>query len=267
MNLQDRDVELNWREVTCKRAVNDDNFPRGIQDFDFSVSGKNAFIPSLSYFVIDAELTVRPTYQPVFSGDISMAPDDAGVIALPLSAAAIVNKDAVFRRPAVADGITLADHFGCTLYNNAFFRAGNSDVSLITQYIPQAGVLKSRLDKSNAWSRNIGRIVFQDDADFERRRNYVSIDGKFHDDGLQVEQYTPRKLYKQDGTVVSGVAAIGTWDWTLGTGRLTYAFTAATMVDIMLSGIQVGDVVQIITADAAQPVKFYKITSFLIRIF
>ena len=54
MNLQDRDVELNWREVTCKRSVQDDNFARGIQDFDFSVSGKNAFIPSLSYFLIDA---------------------------------------------------------------------------------------------------------------------------------------------------------------------------------------------------------------------
>jgi hypothetical protein len=262
MNLQDRDVELNWREVTCKRAVNDDNFPRGIQDFDFSVSGKNAFIPSLSYFVIDTELTVRPTYQPAFTSDICIAPNDAGTAALPLETAAIVNKETSFRRPAVADGITLADHFGCTLYNNAFFRAGNSDVSLITQYIPQAGVLKSRLDKSNAWSRNIGRIVFQDDADFERRRNYVSIDGKFHDDGLEVEQYTGRKLYKQDGTVVSGAASIGTWEWNLGSGTLTYRFNSATMVDIMLSGIQVGDVVQILTADAGQPIRYYKLTGF-----
>jgi hypothetical protein len=185
MNLQDRDVELNWREVTCKRSVDGDSFARGIQDFDFSVSGKNAFIPSLSYFLIDVELRMFPTKFPRMQDN------------LPSSKLRIIDDvrlartaDQLLRRPVVSDGIALADHFGSTLYNNAFFRAGNSDVSLITQYIPQAGVLKSRLDKSNAWSRNIGRIVFQDDADFERRRQYISFDGTFHDDGLKPLQYT-----------------------------------------------------------------------------
>jgi len=183
MNLQDRDVELNWREVTCKRSVQDDNFARGIQDFDFSVSGKNAFIPSLSYFLIDAELLMVPKKFPRMD-------DGLPVSQLSLSESLELTTATSFRRPLVSDGIALADHFGSTLYNNAFFRAGNSDVSLITQYIPQAGVLKSRLDKSNAWSRNIGRIVFQDDADFERRRQYISFDGTFHDDGLKPTQYT-----------------------------------------------------------------------------
>ena len=195
MNLQDRDLELNWREVTCKRAVDGDSFSRGIQDFDFSVSGKNAFIPSLSYFVIDTELSVLPTYQPVFTDDVNIATtaDIAAAIKIK-NDPAIPNQRVLFRRPAVADGIALADNFGSTLYNNAFFRAGNSDVSLITQYIPQAGVLKSRLDKSFAWTKSIGRIVMHDDPDFNRRRQYVSIDGKFHDDGLEPLQYTPRTL-------------------------------------------------------------------------
>lgn len=187
MNLQDRDLELNWREVTCKRSVQDDNFGRGIQDFDFSVSGKNAFIPALSYFLIDAELRMFPTKVPRMQDDLPSTKlrtiDDVRVARNPAVAQ-------LLRRPVVSDGIALADHFGSTLYNNAFFRAGNSDVSLITQYIPQAGVLKSRLDKSNAWSRSIGRIVFQDDADFERRRQYISFDGTFHDDGLKPLQYT-----------------------------------------------------------------------------
>jgi len=248
MNLQDRELELNWREVTCKRAVSDDNFPRGIQDFDFSVSGKSAFIPSLSYFVIDAELTVRPTYQSAFITDISNVNSIANsqAIQVPLPAGSL-DKEGFFRRPANADAIALADHFGSTLYNNAFFRAGNSDVSLITQYIPQAGVLKSRLDKSGAWSHNIGRIVTQDDADFNRRRQYVSIDGTFHEDGLKPLQYTPRKLYKQDGTAFNEIP----WVFTQSDGILTVIYAVATVADVFLSGIQVGDIVEYTTAAIA----------------
>lgn len=253
MNLQDRELELNWREVTCKRSVQDDNFPRGIQDFDFSVSGKSAFIPSLSYFVIDAELTVRPTYQPVFYKDISNvgSVNSAQAIQVPIPVGPLaITKEAFFRRPAAADAISLADHFGSTLYNNAFFRAGNSDVSLITQYIPQAGVLKSRLDKSGAWSHNIGRIVTHDDPDFNRRRQYVSIDGKFHEDGLEPLQYTPRKLYKQDGTLLNSIL----WQYTAATSTLSFFFNAANTTDPFLSGIQIGDVVQFQAAAVLLPV-------------
>jgi len=252
MNLQDRELELNWREVTCKRSVQYDNFPRGIQDFDFSVSGKNAFIPSLSYFVIDAELTVRPTFQPVFIEDISNVDSvaAAAAIAVPIpTGVGAPSKEAFFRRPANADAIALADHFGSTLYNNAFFRAGNSDVSLITQYIPQAGVLKSRLDKSGAWSHNIGRIVVQDDADFNRRRQYASIDGVFHEDGLKPVQYTQRKLYKQDGTAFTQIP----WIYDSITGILSYTFLAASTTDVFLSGIQIGDVIQFTVPPVAGP--------------
>ena len=161
MNLQDREVELNFREVTCKRSVQGVNFSRGIQDYDFSVSGKNAFIPSLSYFVIDVTLTSRVTDGRRFVNGVKNTN--------------VVSRGALYRRPYYADGIALADHFGSTLYNNAFFRAGNSDVSLITQYIPQAGVLKSRLDKSGAWSKNIGRIVMHDDADFDTYTNRLDL--------------------------------------------------------------------------------------------
>ena len=259
MNLQDRELELNWREVTCKRSVQGDNFSRGIQDFDFSVSGKSAFIPSLSYFVIDAELTVRPTYQPVFVDDIStvLGVADAGKIAVPIPAA--TEASAFFRRPANADAISFADHFGSTLYNNAFFRAGNSDVSLITQYIPQAGVLKSRLDKSGAWSHNIGRIVMQDDADFNRRRQYVSIDGKFHEDGLKPLQYTPRKLYKQDGTSYPEIGP-GNIAYVAATGLLTFTYVVADHVDVFLSGIQPGDVVEYLDSVSGEVVQ-YKLNS------
>jgi len=241
MNLQDRELELNWREVTCKRAVSNDNFSRGIQDFDFSVSGKNAFIPSLSYFVIDATLQVRTTKVPVFSENISVAPT-------PVLAGQIVTTTPTFRRPSVSDAIAFADHFGSTLYNNAFFRAGNSDVSLITQYIPQAGVLKSRLDKSFAWSKSIGRIVTQDDADFERRRQYVSLDGKFHDDGLKPLQYTVRNTYNSAGVkTLPTLLDTTTWAYNAGNSTLTYVQTAsgAAQVNLLTTGVQIGDIIQL----------------------
>jgi hypothetical protein len=262
MNLQDRELELNWREVTCKRAVNGDNFSRGIQDFDFSVSGKSAFIPSLSYFVIDTTLTVRPTYQPVFTNDVSVITGIQDSVALRAAIPPNTSKESFFRRPSNADAIALADHFGSTLYNNAFFRAGNSDVSLITQYIPQAGVLKSRLDKSGAWTHNIGRIVTQDDPDFNRRRQYVSIDGTFHEDGLKPVQYTERTLYQQDGTL----NRTGAWSFTAATGLLVYDFTFTTDCDIFLSGIQIGDLVEYADAAAENPLIVdpkYKITGII----
>lgn len=254
MNLQDRDVELNFREVTCKRSVQGVNFSRGIQDFDFSVSGKNAFIPSLSYFVIDATLTSKITQQRRFN---------SGIKSIDASAASLfsVGGTGNFRRPYYADSIAFADHFGSTLYNNAFFRAGNSDVSLITQYIPQAGVLKSRLDKSGAWSKNIGRIVMHDDADFDRRRNYVSQDGKFHEDGLINIEYTKAQLYLLNGDLYDGDAANGaTVTITGATGALAWKPVAATGTSLCVSGIEIGDYLEF-TATTPYKVKVLEILS------
>jgi len=227
MNLQDREVELNFREVTCKRSVQGANFPRGIQDFDFSVSGKNAFIPSLSYFVIDAQLSVKVPLGPRLVDDTTTgyAPAEA---------------TSVMRPVYYSDGIALADHFGSTLYNNAFFRAGNSDVSLITQYIPQAGVLKSRLDKSSAWSKSVGRIVFQDDADFTRRRNYVSWDGTFHEDGLKSVLYKRMYGYSGTGTFLADYG-ISTFAWVAATNVGTIGLVGG--LTLTATQLEIGDII------------------------
>jgi len=240
MNLQDRDVELTWRQVTCQRTVTYDTFSRGIQDFDFSVSGKNAFIPSLSYFIIEAELTVVPTSKPrivegYYNSGVGIAPPQ-------------LNGNLPLRRPYLADGIALADHFGSTLYNNAYFRAGNSDVSFIQQFIPQAGVVKSRLDKSFAWSKSIGRSVMMDDADFERRRNYVSLDGKFHDDGLKPVQYTSKAIYTDDYSIQAPNVNTGV-TFTNNFGPVTTSFltitSSAAVCNSSKTGIRVGDIITV----------------------
>lgn len=269
MNLQDREMELNWREVTCKRAVNGDNFPRGIQDFDFSVSGKNAFIPSLSYFVIDTELVVNATKVPSFVNDVSNVPSAIYAPAILVSApseVALATPTPFFRRPSVSDGVALADHFGSTLYNNAFFRAGNSDVSLITQYIPQAGVLKSRLDKSFAWSKSIGRLISQDDADFERRRNYVSIDGKFHDDGLKPLQYTRRPLLTQYGIPVADYAAGLSVGYDQATGLLSLGGgTALGSANLNTVGVQVDDIIVVrVILEGVTTFRYFQVTQIVI---
>lgn len=146
------ELELNWREVTCKRSVQGNNFEQGIQDYDFSVSGKNAWIPAYTYFRAEIEITK-------LNGNISSI-------------------------PLVEDNIALSDCVGNCLYNNTFFKAGGQSVSDIQQYIPQAAALKNRLDGSGAWLSHVGRDMTFCDSDFTRRRDKTALNGTYHEDGL-----------------------------------------------------------------------------------
>jgi hypothetical protein len=231
MNLQDRELEVNFREITCKRSVAQGAFAQGVQDFDFSISGNHAFIPSLSYFVITATLTTNVRSAPINSG---VAPVAGGVPVSP----------AVARVPYMSDELTFADHFGSCLYNNCFFRAGNSDVSTIMQYIPQAAVLKTRLDKSGAWTKYIGRDLNQDDPDITRRFNKVSLDGTFHEDGINTKNFNQRALLQITGIAAPllNVAAQAAYDPV--TQVLT--FSGASAVDAFVSAIAENDQIQLI---------------------
>ena len=204
----DRDLELNWREVTCKRSVNGASFPQGVQDYDFSVSGKNAWIPGYSYFKVDLTLTKKT----------------AG---------------ANPRSPVVGDGIAFADGLPGCLYNNCYFRAGGQDVSSITQYVPQAHILKCRLDRSGAWMKNTGQDATYCDADFARRINKISEDGKYRNNGVlnnAIElDILDRPLLDAAGAVVAGTAG-----FVPGTGILTTAD-----MDFKVSGVRVGDLIQL----------------------
>jgi hypothetical protein len=234
MNLQDRELELNFREITCKRSVQGANFAQGVQDFDFSVSGKHAFIPSLSYFVIQATLTTNVRTLPINTG---AGPAPGGVPLAP----------AIPRIPYLSDDLTYADHFGACLYNNCFFRAGNSDVSTIMQYVPQASVLKTRLDKSGAWCKYLGRDLHQDDPDFTRRLNKVSLDGTFHEDGLKVaSSFNQRALLQTSGApaLLLNVGTLAAYVAT--TGVLT--FSGASPVNALVSAIAPGDIIELINS-------------------
>lgn len=216
----DRDLEMNYREITCKRQVGgaaavpgaQPPFAQGVQDYDFSVSGKNAWIPGYSYFRIDA----------------SVYKVNAGVNA---------------RVPVCQDGLALTDNFGGCLYNNAYFRAGSQDVSIITQYLPQASSVKARLDRSGAWLEYLGQDGPYNDADYSRRVNKISQDGTFRDHGFVRGS---NKTYTRPTIDNAGVVVVAP------TGAFTIAnslITTANM-DFLVSGIQKGDIVILNNAGA-----------------
>jgi len=204
----DRDLELNWREVTCKRSVAGDSFPQGVQDYDFSVSGKNAWIPGYSYFKVDLKLTKKT----------------AG---------------ANERPPVVRDGIAFADGLPGCLYNNCYFRAGGQDVSSITQYVPQAHILKCRLDRSAAWMKNTGQDATYCDADFNRRINKISSDGKYRNNGV-LDNKNSLDAFNRPLLSAAGLAVGGTATFDGATGLLTTA-----NMDFIVTGVREGDLIQI----------------------
>jgi len=254
MNLQDRELELNFREITCKRGVSGAVFDRGVQDFDFSVSGKHAFIPSLSYFVITSRLSVRTRTAPVDTGTQGQNPVPGGSV--------IPAPNGTLRVPYLSDQIAYADHFGSCLYNNCFFRAGNSDISTISQYIPQAAVLKTRLDKSGAWCKYIGRDLNQDDPDFTRRMHKVSLDGTFHEDGLTVQKTLKiRPLITSAGLACVSNTAGNQAAYVAATQLLTFSGGAGTQVDVLASALAQNDIIAI--ANGASPPFLVKIVEIL----
>jgi hypothetical protein len=135
LKIMDDEMEMTYRQVTCQKAVNGDNFSSGVQDYNFSIGGKTAWIPNKTYFRIGLKLTGK-------------------------GGAAV---------PRYQEQIALADSVCGNLYNNIYFRAGGQDVSSIVSYIPQAAAVKNRLDKSGSWMNSFGRDAYFLDPDFKSR--------------------------------------------------------------------------------------------------
>lgn len=238
------EMELNWQQITCKRSVAGEAFSQGIQEYSFSVSGKNAWIPSMSYFLVQAKLEMAVRDQPLdkLGGD----PDNenkpfAVADNAPLS-------PAIWRMPYLSDSTTFSDHFASNLYNNAFFRAGNQDLSSCTQYLGQSSVMKQRLNQSHAWQKNVGAKLSMEDSDFTRRLNRVSLDGIYHEDGLRkAGSVLFRPMLTDVGVVVPNRATGGAVTTTTGayvaaTGVLTLA--GAPAIDALVSAIAPDDTLQ-----------------------
>ena len=128
------------REINCQKANTGDNFPQGVQDYNFSVGGASLWLPKKSYF----KATMRITY----------------------NGAQAVNQEQV----------AFADNVIGNLFDNIYFRGGGQDISSIVSYAPQASILRQRLTKSGAWLNSMGKDVFALDSNFNSRVNKVTVD-------------------------------------------------------------------------------------------
>ncbi len=138
-------VESNLLEIRPQRTVAGPEFVKGVQDYSWTVGGTWAFIPNRCYFRFGI------TLEAAAGGD----PD------LP-----------------IANPVALADNVCGNLYNNAYFRAGNQDVSSIVSYLPQASQLKNRLTKSRAWTQSLGKSAYGQDPSFASRAQQTAAHGK-----------------------------------------------------------------------------------------
>ena len=104
-----------YRQVCSKRAISEDQFSRGLIDFDFSIGGQTVWIPNRSYFRVGLQ---------------------------------IVNKTVPATQVQMTDNVTFANYCPGNLFDNCFFMAGGQNVSSITNYSGQAHAAAYRLKKS-----------------------------------------------------------------------------------------------------------------------
>lgn len=136
-------IERIYRQITCKRSISRENFPRGVMDFDFSIGGKTVWIPSKSYFRVGVRLTGTGTNAPTTAADVAFANFCPG-----------------------------------NLFDNCYLLAGGQNVSSIVNYAPQAHACAYRLKKSGAWLSTVGKDAYGIQSNFNARKQKCSSDGE-----------------------------------------------------------------------------------------
>jgi|GEM_PF-3063219 len=173
-------MEMNYREVSCQKAVNATNFSQGLQDFNWSVGYPVSWIPSCTY--------MRMTVQ--------VNRDAAGGNAAP-QADTVTPAD---------DHFALAENCANNLYNNVYLRAGQQDISSIINYSAQASMLKHRITKPGALLTTVGKSVYMLDADFRDRQLIISqLDAQ---GSPQVRGYNRNVI-----DIIFQPGALGIWDY------------------------------------------------------
>jgi hypothetical protein len=137
-----------YRQVCSKRALDNDQFSRGLIDFDFSIGGQTVWIPNRSYFRVGLQ---------------------------------IVNKTVPATQVQMTDNVTFANYCPGNLFDNCFFMAGGQNVSSITNYSAQAHAAAYRLKKSGAWLNTIGKDAYGINSSFIYRQNQTAQDGNWMD--------------------------------------------------------------------------------------
>lgn len=167
-------MEMNYREVTCQKAVNGAAFIQGLQDFNWSVGYPVSWIPSPTYM----RLTVQ------------------------------LNSDAAGGnvQPVLADRFAFAENAANNIYNNVYLRAGQQDISSIINYSPQASMFKHRITKPGALLTNVGKSVYMLNADFSDRQQMIIANALLTDP--QTRGYNRNVI-----DIIFQPGALGIWDY------------------------------------------------------
>lgn len=185
-------VELQLNEVSCTKAVDRTSFPRGLQEYPFSIGRPSAWVPGQTFFRF--KLTLGK-----YQGGNPTTPS------------------------YLVDQVAFAENVCSALYTNVSFRAGGQDVSSIMSYIPQASQLKMRLNKSLGWQQSVGDGCYMVGSFNDRSRkvssgpfnvaydadNYVAVQGTTAATTVTVADIgvSTNMVLSAGNLVASGVAA------------------------------------------------------------
>lgn len=186
-------IEHNILEVRPQRGVGNGTFGQGLIDLRWTVGGAWAWVPNRSYVRMAVKVSVG-----------------GGGAA-----------------PKLEDNIALADNVCGSLYNNAYFRAGQQDVSSIVSYLPQASQVKNRITKSGAWTRTVGASAYGQNPSFASRINNTASDGTVGGAAREMN-----KVASDIGTVAITTGGAFTLDGAVGFGEGIYALQPGDVIHI-----------------------------------
>jgi len=133
-------------EVMPSRRVDGSNFPLGVMEFSFSVGAPNAWVPSKSYFRIGSTIYGAPTGGPAVAA------------------------------PTVRQMVAFADNAVGNMFDNAYVRSNNVEISSINQGLAQASALNARLGEGHSWLKSLGSGAELNKSNFTDRLMYTASD-------------------------------------------------------------------------------------------
>jgi hypothetical protein len=145
----ERELETQFRQISCQTAVADAAFGVGVKDFNFNIGSNTAFNPSKSYFKIEVELSY---------------------------AAGVTEEQKT---------VALSDNPLGSLFDNVYFKGGGQDISSITSYAGQGSILRQRLTRGKGWLDSMGKDAFLLDSSYDSRLNKASAGTNIGEAGLQ----------------------------------------------------------------------------------
>lgn len=138
-------TECQYFEVTPTRTISPATFPLGVIEFPFSVGVPNVWNPSKSYFRVSMTL---------YGGGGGPT------------------------QPQLSEMVAFADNAAGNLFDNAYLRSNNVEISSIKTGLVQASALNARLTNAHGWLKSIGAGADLNESAFIKRNQFTASDSK-----------------------------------------------------------------------------------------